>query len=96
MKTSVGYENHTDLVVVRRFEDVEPILDANKVLYNDDAHRTDGIKKGWHHAARIPPSVIEKWMTEGVNFFDPEHWPKIRAKLNDKEYLYLRTARGKI
>ncbi|GAG52779.1 unnamed protein product, partial [marine sediment metagenome] len=48
--------------------------------------------------ASIPLVVVEQWMKEGINMLRPteEDKKKIRQKLNDPEFRYLRTAPGRI
>ena len=43
-----------------------------------------------HHVARIPPSVIVKWMEEGINIYNKDHGPAVMRKLDDPEYRHLR------
>lgn len=78
-----------------RVQDCDPILDANKALQNDG----DGYSpsRELRRVASIPNVVIEKWLNEeGINFFNPDHWSAIRRKLNSNEYLWLRTAPGRV
>jgi len=88
-------ENADSLTIVNE-EDVEPNLDVNKELYNDQ----DG---GWsksrefRRVASIPNILIEKWLIEeNVNVLLPENKQWLRKKLNSNEYLYLRTAPGEL
>ena len=46
--------------------------------------------------ASIPTIVIEQWKKEGIDLWKDEDWPKVRAKLNDPEYKWLRTSPGKV
>jgi hypothetical protein len=46
--------------------------------------------------ASIPNWVVEQWMREGINIFKDEDWPKIKAKLNDPDYKFLRTSPGRV
>jgi len=83
-----------DLTVIRS-EDVEPALEANKALYTSN----DGYSpsREMRRAASIPMSIVEKWRNElGVNVFDQDHLPAVRKLLNSSEYLYLRTAPGRL
>ncbi len=88
------YESVTDRTVIETVQDVEPILERNKALQNDDAG-------GWsptrelRRAATIPDIVILKWRREdGIDVYDPDHWPAVKRKLNSSEYRWLRTAPG--
>lgn len=76
-------------------QDVEPILDRNKEL----ANASDGYtpSRDMQLAASIPLIVWMKWMTEeGWNAFDPANQNKLKRKLNDPDFLYLRTAHGRL
>jgi hypothetical protein len=82
-------------LTVHRGEDVEPVLERNKALYTDG----DGYSpsREWRRAASIPLALVEKWKNElGVDIFNPDHLPAIRRLLNSNEYLYLRTAPGRL
>jgi hypothetical protein len=80
-------------LTVHRGEDVEPILEANKALFNED----DGYSpsREWRRAASVPLALVEKWKNElGVDIFNPDHLPKVRELLDSNEYRFLRTAPG--
>jgi len=48
-------------------------------------------------AASIPNLLIHKWLVEeGWNAMDPACAKKLKQKLNSTEYLYLRTAPGRL
>jgi len=81
-------------IVIRKTQDVEPILDNNKRLMNDG----DGYSpsRDMRRVASIPNVIIEQWIREGVNIFDPNHKDAIRRKLNSSEYAHLRTAPGQL
>jgi hypothetical protein len=79
---------------VRRTQDVEAILDENKRLATlNDGYSPD---RSFRRVASIPMSVIEQWMKEGINIFDKNCAQAIRRKLNSPDYLYLRTAPGRV
>lgn len=81
-------------LVHRSTQDVEPILKNNKQLYNlNDGYSAS---RGWRRAASIPNIVIERWMKQGINAYDEADWPKILAMLDSPEYLFLRTAPGRL
>ncbi len=82
-------------LIVHREADVEPLLEANKALYTSG----DGYapSRELRRAASIPMAIIEKWRNElGVDVFNPDHKPAVRRLLNSSEYLYLRTAPGRL
>lgn len=86
---------------VMRFQDVEPILDANKRDQNDrDFLNGYTENKDMKHVARIPLVVLEQWAKEhGIrkkNIFGREMTEIIRKKLNDPDNLFLRTGLGRV
>ena len=96
-KTFFEYDHGNDYGVVKTEQNVTPILEKNKALYGEGDHRAHGMKESFLHVATIPNQIIEKWIVEdGINFFKKEHWPLVKRKLNDPEYRFLRTTRGRI
>jgi len=91
------YDELTGNWGIESVQDVEPFLELNKALQNDPEYSRQGIKQSWWHVARIPILVQEKWLREeGIDIYNKDHWPKVKQKLNDPEWRYLRTATGKI
>ena len=88
--TQYHYDADGDRLTLNRVQDVEPILKFNKMLQNDKS-LTRG--KDLRRVAKIPMVVIEQWMKEGINLFsnDPEMKKKVKARLNDPNYQFLRT-----
>lgn len=82
-------------LVVHREADVEPLLELNKAL----AASGDGYtpSRDLRRAASIPLAIVEKWRNEhGIDVFNPDHMHAVRRLLNSSEYLYLRTAPGRL
>ncbi|HWA60863.1 MAG TPA: hypothetical protein VG939_05785 [Caulobacteraceae bacterium] len=76
-------------------QDVEAILDRNKAM----ATHNDGYapSRELRRVASIPLVLILKWKNEeGWNAFDPACAERLRRKLNDPEYQFLRTAPGRL
>ena len=49
------------------------------------------MKEDWWHYARVPNSVIYKWLfEENINFFKKEDTKKVFQKLNSPEYSKLK------
>jgi len=95
MDTRFVTDPMTGDLTVHRGADVEPLLEQNKALFNSG----DGYSpsREWRRAASIPMAIVEKWRNEkGVDVFNPDHMPKVRQLLNSNEYLYLRTAPGRL
>lgn len=85
----------TGSLTVHRTADVEPILESNKAL----ASLNDGYtpSRELRRAASIPFAIVEKWKNElGVDVFNPDHRPAVKRLLNSREYLFLRTAPGRL
>jgi hypothetical protein len=76
-------------------QDAEPFLDVNKAQYtHNDGYTPD---RTMRRAASIPSILVYKWLVEeGWNAADPDNWDKLKEKLNSSEYLYLRTAPGRL
>lgn len=90
-----GHWSEDGNLIIRKTQDVEPILDRNKRLYTAD--------DGWspsrdvRRAASIPLVVVEQWLREeGIDVFNPDHRDAVRRKLNSPEWRHLRTAPGRL
>lgn len=78
------------LLVVERVQDVEPILERNKLL------QTIPQRGDWgRHVACIPNVILERWINEeGVNYLalpGEEFSRLVRRKLRDPDWRHLRT-----
>jgi len=74
-------------------------LEANKASVNavpQKSYKSALRKKNMWKVASVPNWVVEQWMREGINIFKDEDWPKIKAKLNDPDYKFLRTSPGRV
>lgn len=87
------YHHPDDTFQIEHVQDVEPIIERNKMLALDDERSKRGIKCDWLHYASIPNVVAMKWLQEyGVDIFSTDPW-HIRRKfdlLNDPDWKYLR------
>jgi hypothetical protein len=82
------------LVVEKRTQDVQPILDANgRAANHSDCYSPS---RDLQHVARIPNIVIEQWLKEGVDVYNPEHEAAVMKRLNDGGWMKLRTGGGRI
>jgi len=75
--------------------DAAPVLDANK----EDANHASNWNqdRSFHHVARIPPIVYEIWLNEhGVDALNPDHRDGVIRLLNDREWHFLRTGKGRL
>ncbi len=73
-------------VIRTDWKHTDKVLEANKAIQSKEVGRG----KDMHHVARIPPSIIMKWMEEGINIYDKNHGPAVMRKLDDPEYRHLR------
>lgn len=83
-------------LVIKRTQDVEPILDHNKAM------QAEGVG-GWRrtanrlgrYVAEIPNIVVEQWLKEGFNVFQVSE-RELRKKLDHPDWSYLKTIPGKV
>lgn len=81
--------------VVSQQHNETQILDRNKAM----ATHNDGYtpSRDMQRVASIPQLLLEHWMNvEGWNPFAPENSDKLAAKLDSSEFLWLRTAPGRL
>ena len=87
-------EEHGKFRIVS-LQNAAPILEQNKAMatHNDGYSPSRDLRR----VASIPLIVILKWLNEeGWWALDPASEAKLKAKLNSSEYLYLRTAPGRV
>lgn len=80
---------------VESWQDTDAILDLNKAMHaHNDGYNPD---RTMRRVASIPTILIHKWQVEeGWDALDPANADKLKAKLNSNEFLYLRTAPGRL
>ena len=82
---------------IHKRQDVQPILEANKLLQNDPEYKKNGIKHGMQHIARIPEIWVHYFMKKyGLDIMRREARPKLHKLLQDPAYKFLRTTLGRI
>lgn len=92
-RTFVDNEDGTATILEK--QDCDGILERNKALYTHDDGYTPS--RDMRRVASIPMTLVYEWLEkEGWNAFDPHHADKLKQKLNSPEYLYLRTAPGRL
>lgn len=72
-------------------QDVEDIIEANKLLYNDVDERAR-YGETWTRHASVPLIVWQQWAKEG-DINDPTY---LKKKLNDIENRFFKTRPGRI
>jgi hypothetical protein len=88
------YDELTKTARIETLQDVEPILDANKALQNDEEFTKQGIKNEFWKYANIPAVVQLQWLQK----YGPENDPMKKGNekllfrlLNNPEWRYLKT-----
>lgn len=94
LRTRLHTDALTGALTVERSQDVTAILSANRALANDG----DGYSpsRELRRVASIPLVVVEQWMAEGIDLFDPACRAAVRRRLNDPDWRWLRTAPGRL
>ena len=86
------FDHANNNIVIGHSQDTEKVLESNKwALLDLDKHKKQAKEGRMAHYAKIPELVIMEWKFKyGVDFYDPNHWPKVMELLNDPEYKYLK------
>lgn len=92
MKAQIILDPNGQDMAIRHEQDVEPILEWNKVA------RTQQQRSDWgRHVASIPNVIYVQWLDEeykkgntGLRLFTPEFDALVARKLKDPEWAYLR------
>lgn len=85
-----------DRMHIVREQDVEGVVEDNKKAQALIHNHTSGFgNTGMYLAARIPLAQLEKWMTEGFNWFRSSEAEK-KAKLNDPQYAHYRVKKSRV
>lgn len=83
-----------DLLEMKITNDVEDVIEANKVCQNDGSGGY-GATREWKHEARIPISLIHQWERElGMQrdfLLSKEGFSALIKKYKDRDYCHLRT-----
>lgn len=87
------YDFATDTTHIETTQDVNPILDGNIQLANDEEYTRQGIKDDCWHYATIPVVVQAQWLKE----YGQEKWPMRQGNetllyrlLNSPEWKHLK------
>ena len=91
-REAVWFEVQGGETILHQTQDTSHIIEANKMMQNDDDYTARGIKANWWHYARIPNILAFKWLKEeGIDIFNKNHKKRVWQKLNDPQYKYLKT-----
>ena len=95
LMVDLKYDPETDDMVQHQWQDCTDILQETKRLRDEVG---DGYtpSRDLRRVAHIPDILIVRWLQEGINVYQAEHWPKVAARLDDPDYAYLRTSYGKV
>lgn len=93
----IDTQDGRDKIVFASDQDVSEIVAANKRLMNLEGSGESTLWKNRQYVriASIPNIVIEQWMQQGLNFYDPNDWPILKRLINDSEFSKFRTAPGR-
>lgn len=88
-------DNEDGTATIIQQQNCDSVLERNKALYNHNDGYTPS--RDMRRVASIPLELVYQWLAEeGWNAFDPHCSDKLKQKLNDPQYLYLRTAPGRL
>jgi len=93
LDTRIHLDSNGQDIAVEMVQDVEPILEHNKLL------RSLAQKSDWgRHVASIPNVIMTRWLNEElergnttIKMFGPEMDALVDRKLKDPEWAFLRT-----
>ena len=95
METRITLDRGERLIVAETTQDVEPILERNKLLRGEPQTGDWG-----RHIATIPNVILVKWLNEehargnvALRLFSKEFDAVVARKLRDPEWRYLRVDR---
>lgn len=83
-------------LAVKHTQDLNPTFEANLKLRNNPDFRAAGMKESFLKVASIDPVVQMEWLKEGIDVMNPDHWQKVRQKLNDPDWSKVRTTFGRV
>ena len=96
MKRKIGndqvfhFHEPTKEFAIEHIEDIQPLVDSNKKLQENDHLMTDELRL----SSRIPTSVYYEWKNKfGVDVFNPDHKEGVKRLLNSADYRYLKTTK---
>ncbi|MHB8284007.1 MAG: hypothetical protein ACYDD1_04955 [Caulobacteraceae bacterium] len=88
-------DNNDGTLTINSVQEVDDILDHNQRLYNHNDGYT--VTRDMKRVASIPMSLLFLWKTvEGWDPFHPANQDRLTKKLNDGDYLKLRTLSGRV
>jgi hypothetical protein len=89
------FNDLTDEVTIRKLQDVEHQINANKDMFNQHNRVGYGDSNGAHLAARIPLTVVALWKEQGFDWFKSTDRER-RAWLDKDENAVFKVRPGKL
>lgn len=90
IQTTIEFSPDGKTFDVTKRQNVEPVLDLNKMQANHYGKKS--VSECYNKVASIPAVIIAKWLLEdGLDIYNPDHSERLKRKLNDSEWQYLRT-----
>ena len=87
------YHNPTGEFAIEHIENIQPLIDSNKKLQNED----HSIRDEFRLSARIPMTVYYEWKRKfGVDLYNKNHAQAVKKLLNSPDYRYLKTTNRRI
>lgn len=86
------FDDDTGMFCIESRQDVEPLVERNKALFNAVDGSRGTWKGDWHHVASLPPVILYDLQQKGI-LDDPE---RLRKWLNDSDNRVFRTRPGKV
>ena len=90
------YDDAEDSLIIKTSHDVDTIIRRNRELQTGLFGDMYTPSRDMRWVASIPLGVVMQWMEEGVDVYKNEHWPEVQRRLNDPNWLHLRTGLGRI
>lgn len=97
IETYIHETHDSDKIIFEDRQDAEPLIEANKLLYNDFDNRSPFKGDGMHRVASIPLTVLQDLVNKGIL---DSAWRPIGNGflrwLDDPENVHFRTRPGKL
>ena len=86
------HEHNDGSVTFDTVQDVEPILEYNKMMMNEYGDKLTPGKRGtWHKVASVPVTVWEQWLLDTDNAIQKDK-KLLNKYLNDPDNRFFRTS----
>lgn len=97
---TINVVNHGEekKLVIKRTQDVEPFIEASKKAMAQETSWRPFAAPGdkMYRVASIPNIIVEQWLKEGFDIFDPSNEKALMKRLNSPEWKHLRMYPGKL